>query len=71
MSQDIVRLYRNLYTDHYTYAVQMLQLCSGVAKAGPGWARARPKDHVRPTHVSQSCTKLIWASVKQVPGQYQ
>ena len=59
MSQDIVGLYRNLCTNHYAYAIQMLQLCSGVAKAGPGWAHAWPKDHVRPAHVTRSCMKLM------------
>ena len=46
---------------------------SGVAKAGPSRARARPKQHVR---VTQSRVKRVraqgqWASVQQVPGQYQ
>ena len=31
--------------------------CSGVAKGGPGWARAWPKHHVRPAHVTQSRAK--------------
>ena len=31
---------------------------SGVAKGGPGQARARPKHHVRVAHVTQSRAKL-------------
>ena len=38
----------------YTTCMMELDHTSGVAKAGPGWARARPKHHIRPTHVN-SC----------------
>ena len=50
-----------------------LVLLSGVAKAGPGRALARPKHHVRPTHVTRSGAKhfVRAARIQQVPGQYQ
>ena len=46
---------------------------SGVAKGGPGRARAQPKHHVRPTHVTWSRAKRFVraARIQQVPGQYQ
>ena len=52
---------------------------SGVAKAGPGRARARPKHHVcllMSRNLVQSVretsvVRLPRASVQQVPGQYQ
>ena len=31
---------------------------SGVAKAGPDWAHAQPKHHVRPSHVTQSRVQI-------------
>ena len=36
-------------------------VASGVVKAGPGQARAQPKHHVRPAHVTQSRTKRTQA----------
>ena len=64
---------------HITSTVQMYScasgglLCtsaSGVAKAGPGWARARPK------FVAYMCARALvllvqWLGIQQVPGQYQ
>ena len=51
-------------------SLSVLQWGSGVVKAGPGWARARPK------FVPLMCMRALvllaqWLSVQQVPGQYQ
>ena len=49
--------------------------CSGIAKAGPGRARARPKFVLLmlvPLMCAQALVLLVqWLSIQQVPGQYQ
>ena len=47
----------------YWNLIKVLQAArsSGVAKGGPGQARAQPKHHVRTPHVTQSRTKHTWA----------
>ena len=50
----ILQMMRNVINKHVRI--------SGVAKAGPGQARARPKAHVRPVHVTQSRAKRARAA---------
>ena len=53
-----------------SFATFVLGASSGVVKAGPGWACARPK------FVLLTCARALvllaqWLSIQQVPGQYQ